>query len=597
MNLTPVWDLDVFFEGGSASPQFEAFFNALSEKAKELETALEEWEVRSDEEDEEALSGILSSLADLSSKSGQAGAFIECLMAQNMKDKQASAWDSRYMALSASFADIHTKLEQKLKNMDTAYFENMIRKDHFKELAFVLDEIRKNADERLNEREEMLISSLSTDGYHAWGQLYDKVVSSIEIPVTINGEHSVLSVGQAANLFAHPDRAVRKHVFEQWEKAWKKEEDILAHALNSMAGFRLNVYRSRGWDDVHHEPLKLNRMSKETLDSMWDAINDVKPKLVGVLQRKAELLGLEKLSFYDEGAPLQSGETEKIPYDEGAAFILKHFSRFGKELSSFTKTAFEDRWIEAEDRPGKRPGGFCTEFPESGQSRIFMTYSGTSDNVSTLAHELGHAFHSYAMRDVHPLNRDYAMNVAETASTFAEMIVSDAAVNEASSDQERLSLLEGKVQSIVAFLMNIQARFLFETRFYEERKEGFVSAERLGELMLEAQKEAYGDAFEEYHPLFWASKLHFFITSVPFYNFPYTFGFLFSLGIYGRALESETGFEEKYIELLKDTGSMTVEELAAKHLQEDITSKDFWAKAIRSCEKDIDLFLQLTETK
>jgi oligoendopeptidase F len=224
-----------------------------------------------------------------------------------------------------------------------------------------------------------------------------------------------------------------------------------------------------------------------------------------------------------------------------------------------------------------------------------MTYSGTPSNVSTLAHELGHAFHSYAMRDIHPLNRSYAMNVAETASTFAEMVVADAAVKEAASEEEKLVLLEDKIQRSVALLMNIHARYLFETRFYDERKQGYVSAERLNELMVDAQKEAYGDALSDYNPTFWASKLHFYITGVPFYNFPYTFGYLFSLGIYANALKEPEGFEEKYIALLKDTGSMKVEDLAEKHLGVDLKTRDFWEEAVNACMEDVEEFMRLTD--
>jgi oligoendopeptidase F len=326
---------------------------------------------------------------------------------------------------------------------------------------------------------------------------------------------------------------------------------------------------------------------------MWKVISENKQQLVKYLDRKAEIIGVDKLCWYDIEAPIGDSNST-VTYQEGAQFILQQFEQFGPVLTDFTKMAFEQKWIEAEDRPGKAPGGFCTGFPESNQSRIFMTYSGTPSNISTLAHELGHAFHSYVMKDVHPLNCDYAMNVAETASTFAEMIVADAAVKQAKDKTERLALLEDKLQRSVALLMNIHARFLFETAFYEERKRGVVSAERLSELMVAAQKEAYCDSLNEYHPHFWASKLHFYITDVPFYNFPYTFGYLFSLGIYAKSLEEGKSFENQYIELLKDTGSMSVEDLAAKHLSVDLTKKEFWEKAVSIAVNDVDEFLQLT---
>src|SRR6185312_14491633 len=306
----------------------------------------------------------------------------------------------------------------------------------------------------------------------------------------------------------------------------------------------------------------------------------------------AKMLGTEKMNWYDMEAPV-TASTKKMPYQEGAEFILKHFGEFGPELESFSRNAFEKGWIEAEDRPNKRPGGFCTGMPMSEQSRIFMTYSGTMSNVATLAHELGHAFHSYALRPVHWMNRQYAMGVAETASTFAEMIVADAAVKAAETKEEKIALLEDKIQRSVAFFMNIHARFLFETRFYEERKNRIVSAARLNELMTEAQREAYGDALDTAHPHFWASKLHFYITGVPFYNFPYTFGYLFSLSIYAKALEEGEGFEQKYMALLRDTAIMSVEDLAMKHLGEDITKQEFWAKGVALCVKDVEEFLKI----
>lgn len=226
-----------------------------------------------------------------------------------------------------------------------------------------------------------------------------------------------------------------------------------------------------------------------------------------------------------------------------------------------------------------------------------MTYDGSASNVATLAHELGHAYHQAVMNDLPQMAQRYAMNVAETASTFAEMIVADAAVEQAETDEEKIQLLDDKLSRSVAFFMNIHSRFLFETRFYEERKRGIVSTSRLNELMEEAQKEAYCGALADYSPTFWASKLHFHITGVPFYNFPYTFGYLFSMGIYARARQEGEGFEEQYVNLLRDTGRMNVEDLAKKHLDVDLTAADFWQDAIDFLKQDVEMYLALTENK
>lgn len=584
------WDLDVFFKGGSESEEFKHYIKELEEKVLSFTNQIQSYQAQ----DSEGLDEVLTTFANVSYKMRQAGAFVSCLTAQNTKDDKAVEWRVKLNDLSAQFQTSLTVLDQKLTEFDDTVWNELLQNEPFREISFVLNERRQKMSEKLSVEQESLINSLGVDGYHGWGQFYDHIVKNIQISFKENGEEKLLSVGQASNKFSNSDREVRKRVFQDWEKAWGEQGDYLSTTLNHLAGFRLQVYKHRGWEDVLKEPLQYNRMQKKTLDAMWNTIVEYKKYLVQYLERKAQLLGLEKLNWYDLDAPIGASES-KVSYQEGAEFILQNFKEFGEQLTSFTQKAFEDRWIEAEDRPGKRPGGFCTGFPESDQSRIFMTFSGTTSNVSTLAHELGHAFHSYALREVHPLNKGYAMNVAETASTFAEMIVSDASVKHAKNEEEKLSLLEDKLQRAVALLMNIHARFLFETRFYEERKSGNVSYQRLNELMLEAQKEAYCDALGEYHPLFWASKLHFYITGVPFYNFPYTFGFLFSMGIYQRATEEGKGFEEKYIALLKDTGSMTVEDLAQKHLQADLTEKSFWENALKPIVKDVEEFLEMTK--
>lgn len=591
-----VWDLDVFFKGGSDSAEFKQHLQETRKHIDSFSNLIHNWEPSNSAEDADEISKIIELFQQTARKVRQAGAFVSCLQAQNTEDKKAKDLRGATTELSAGFQNALTVFDQKLASLDHGAWEQIIGDQNLNELSFVLSERREKASEKLSQEEETVINALAVDGYHGWGQMYDVIVGNIKIPCTENGEIKQLSVGQASNKFSSPDRKLRKEVFDNWEKSWNSQSDYLSKTLNHLAGFRLNVYKLRGWDDFLKEPLDLNRMKKETLETMWGVISRNKAPLVKYLERKAKLLGLEKLSWYDLDAPLSESET-KLSYQEGAEFILEQFAQFGEEMTSFSKKAFEEKWIEAEDRPGKAPGGFHTYFPEDSQSRIFMTYSGTPSNVSTLAHELGHGFHTYAMRDLHLLNRNYAMNVAETASTFAEMIVSDAAVKKAGSEEEKLALLEDKVQRSVALLMNIHARFLFETRFYEERKQGNVSAERLNDIMAAAQKEAYGDALDEYHPSFWASKLHFFITGVPFYNFPYTFGYLFSLGIYAQALKEGKGYEEKYIALLKDTASMTVEDLAMKHLNADLTKPEFWESAVQLCMDDVEEFLALTGDK
>lgn len=587
----PTWDLDSLFPGGSASQQFRDYLGQIRTEIKQLEDQFTTLEVEADTFST-MLTQFIMELEKTMFKLREAGAFVSCLSAQDVTDEGAKTLVAESGTLSASFNGVLTTFMQKLAEVPDEEWQAIIRHEALQEIGYVLSEYRNKARDLLAVEQEVLINDLAVDGYHAWNQMYNTIVGNMT--VEIEGEEKIesYSIGQASNLLTSSNRATRKQVFDQLNDAWKEQASLFAQTLNHLSGFRLQMYKHRKWENVLKEPLSINRMKQETLDAMWTAIANNKQPFVAYLNKKAELLNIDKLSFYDVDAPI-TDHVKKLSYTEGAKFIMDQFRSFSPKMADFAEQAFEKRWIEAEDRPGKRPGGFCTSFPDSKETRIFMTYSGTASNVATLAHELGHAYHQHVMNDVHGLNQRYAMNVAETASTFAEMIVADAAVEQAETAEEKKALLEDKVNRSVAFFMNIHARFIFELNFYKEREKGFVSPARLNELMVEAQKEAYQDALDEYDPYFWASKLHFHITGTPFYNFPYTFGYLFSLGIYARAKEQGESFEDDYIALLEDTGRMSVEELAMKHLQVDLTKPDFWEAAIELCIKDVEAFLKL----
>ncbi|MGE7622392.1 M3 family oligoendopeptidase [Viridibacillus sp. NPDC096237] len=587
-----VWDLESIFAGGSNSKELRVQLDEIPVELEILQKAVSSIIV----EDARSILDVLELMKEVYVNIGQIGSFISCLQAQDMTDKKASLLRGEISSLAASFAPIKLQFQQVLSGIEEKIWTALLATEELSQFKFTLNEWRDETKLKLSEQEENIISALKVDGYNAWGEMYDLLISDIKIPFIIDGEEKELSVGQANNLSSHPDAAVRQAAYEALEKTWTEKEEFFAKTLNHIAGFRLATYKKRGWDSVLQEPLQTNRMQPKTIDAMWGAIIDHKAPFAEYLKRKAELLNTSTIDWFNLDAPI-TASTETISYQEGAAFVIKNFGRFGKKLEAFATNAIENGWVEAENRPNKRPGGFCTGLPLTKESRIFMTYSGTMSNVATLAHELGHAFHSYALRPIHTLNTSYAMGVAETASTFAEMIVADAAVQEAKSEDEKIALLEDKIQRSVAFFMNIHARFLFETRFYEERESGIVPAQRLNEIMEEAQKEAYAGALNVAHPHFWVSKLHFYMTSVPFYNFPYTFGYLFSLSIYAKAKEEGSSFEDKYIALLQDTAVMSVEDLAMKHLGEDITEKTFWEKGIRICEQDVEQFLELTTQK
>lgn len=599
MTYSETWDLETIFAGGTASADLQKRMKQIQEDITLFEGQVLAWDVEQDKPAYQQFSNLLNLKETVTFGFRQCNNFVTCCYSANVTDKNAIQLAGTLAKLNSHYLSAWTMFIKKIGKISEREWQQLLRQEPFKAIAFVLNETREKAQALLSDAEETLINALNIDGIHAWGEHYGRIVNLIQFPFTeADGTLTYLSAGQAQNkMMDDPDSAVRQQMFASWEASWQQSAPLFADTLNHLAGARLADYKAHGIEDYLQEPLKYNRMSKETLDAMWGTITKNKPAFKPFFDRKAALLGKEKLAWQDITAPVIVGDAtpQEYSFDEAAAFIIEQFGKFGDKMSQFAKSAFEKSWIEAENRPGKRPGGYCTNFPESGESRIFMTFGGSPGNVSTLAHELGHAFHGHVLRELPALNRDYAMNVAETASTFAEMIVADATVKEATSIAEEINLLDNKIENATTMFFNIHARFMFESNFYEERKNGVLSEEQLCDLMETAQKESYLDMLSSYHPHFWASKLHFYKSGISFYNFPYTFGYLFSLGIYARSLEEGKGFEEKYIALLQDTAAMTTEELAMKHLGVDLTKPDFWQAGIDLVLEDVARFISITE--
>ncbi|SER32513.1 oligoendopeptidase, pepF/M3 family [Gracilibacillus ureilyticus] len=597
MNYNDTWDLDSIFPGGTTSEELQAKLQEVKHQIKEYDSLLN----NSDEEIKTAgaLKAILQNRESIDKGLGQASTFVNMWHDAFMNDEHATVVKGQILELYSDIQKLSNVFKKKLVVISDTEWVNLLNDGDIKEVAFALKEIREEGKRLLSDGEEELIAELNKDGLAAWSSIYDTIVSTMTIPYTDReGEISELSVGQAMNrMYADPDPEVREQLFKNWEEAWAKNGPVFADTLNHLTGYRITLQTKHQYKSHLEEPLEYNRMTEDSLNAMWSAVSNNKQPFIDFLNQKAKLLGMEKLAWQDVDAPLdlENVKSTEFTYNEACDFVIDNFTTFGPKLADFARHALENRWVEAEDRPNKRPGGYCTSLPELEESRIFMTFTGSTSDTSTLAHELGHAFHSHVMTDLPELNRNYAMNVAETASTFAETIIGSATLSNAKSELEKISLLNTKLENATAMFMNIHARFLFENAFYEERAGGIVPEKRLNQLMVEAQKTAYGDSLASYHPYFWSSKLHFFIDDVPFYNFPYTFGFLFSLGIYAKYLENPEGFEEKYIALLRDTGSMKVEELAKKHLDADITKEEFWVAGIQLMAKEANEFIRLSD--
>lgn len=593
-----VWDLDSLLphpeteEFQSIFAEFRGDLDWLAQKSDELPP------ISNVTGDISAWMNFLEVLADVEARAHDLESHIGCHAAAEAENKLFQKLEGRIATLQPALTKIRANVEFAIMAVGEDEFEAFLGSSpDLVKIGFYLRDRRANAKFRLPKDQELLAADLGVDGIHAWGRFYDRISGALKVAVMEKGEIVKKSPGQVQ--FDMPERPVRENNFYAADKAWASLADHCADALNHISGTRLTVYERLGVTDHLDSPLRYNRMTRETLNVMWQTIANRKAVLLDYFNAKAKLEGIDKLAWYDLMAPLTSreGKPAKLTYDTACETIIDTFNGFSPELGDFAKTALSEGWIEAENRGGKRQGGFCTGFPTTQQSRIFMTYTDSRDSMSTLAHELGHAYHSFVLREKPFFLRDYPMNLAETASTFAEAVLGEQQLAASDSADEQLQILDGMLGDSVAFLMNIHARFLFEDNFHRERPDGELDAGRFSELMLAAQKEAYLDGLAEdgWNPNFWISKLHFYISGWPFYNFPYTFGYLLSLGLYSVADDFGDEFPARYRDFLLATGSFETEEAVQSTLGYDLTQPDFWNKSLDVVERRVRQFVSIAD--
>ncbi|WP_237226945.1 M3 family oligoendopeptidase [Rubinisphaera sp. JC750] len=435
-------------------------------------------------------------------------------------------------------------------------------------------------------------ADINVDGLHAWGRLYDDLSSDVRIPVMEKGEVVEKSPGQVS--FDSADRSERENRFFAAGRAWQSIAEPCASALNHIVGSRLTIDRYAGQRHYLTVPMQQNRVTVKAVEAMWSAISEFKDVVASYLKAKQQLLGLDELRWYDLQAPLTQ-QGAKIEYEAGCQTILEAFSGFHPPMSQFAEQAFREGWIEAEDRPGKRQGGFCTDFPRSAQTRIFMTYHNTEDSLSTLAHELGHAYHSWQLKDRPHVAQRYPMTLAEMASTFAETVLAERRLLQTNDPRGQLERLDLMLNDAVAFLMNIHCRWLFDNDLHTRRAEGELPAEELSAMMVQAQKTAYHHTLADdgYNPTFWISKLHFYISDEPFYNFPYTFGYLLSQRLYLEAAQDMQSFPARYDAFLEKTADASAISAARDSFSFDLESEAFWTEAMQPIRERAEKFTQL----
>lgn len=443
------------------------------------------------------------------------------------------------------------------------------------------------ADTQLPIREEKLIAALSVNGIDAWSNQYDNIAGTATCEVQLASGTEKLGLAAAQGLLQNSDSTVRRAAWEGMQSTWRNHEESAASGLNAMIGWRFDVLRRRSHSrELHYldAPLFQNRISKDTLNALMEALREEIEVGRRGLRAQAKALRLSALHPADLAAPLPpelaGGKGTSVSFARAVEAIRDSFAEVHAEMGDFVSTMVSERWIEARVLPKKRPGAYCTSFIRSRSPRVFMTYQEGMRDVKTLAHELGHALHEWLMRDLPLQQRSYPMTLAETASNFGEMVVGDYLERSAASEADIATGLWQAIQDGSAYLINLPSRFDLEREMNERRSKGVMTPDDLRSMTESAWQSWYGDTLSEPDPMFWASKLHFHMSGLSFYNFPYSFGYLFSLGVYAQRERLGKDFYNAYRSLLRDTGRMTAEEVAERHLGVDLRTPGFWKQSI-----------------
>ena len=541
----------------------------------------------------EAWEQVLTQNEDLSRRLSHLSSYVGCLASSDARNEAYLKEESGLALQRAELAKVRVELLRAVKGVPDEAFVSLKSRAALAGAEHYLNRLREEARRAMATEKEILAADLGVNGIQAWGRLYDKIGSKLEFDMVYpDGRRLSLPMSQRRSLMDHPDRRIRKAAFDGGNVAWQTVEDVAAAALNAIGGTRLTLNRHRGVQHFFDIALFQASIGRKTLDAMLEAVlaNIELPRRI--LGFKARQMGQSGVAWFDLGAPLNLTNQEKLSWDRAQATVGQSFLRAYPALGDFfQQQVIGKNWVDWEPRPGKRPGGFCTSSTLIKESRIFMTYNDSLGDVLTLAHESGHAFHAYLMRDVRPYSRSYPMTLAETASTFGEQVLMNGLLaNPVVSAAQKAMMLDAEVSHGAIYLLDIPVRYEFEKAFYEERKGGELAVSRLKELMVETQRRLLGDALEAggEDPYFWASKLHFYITGITFYNFPYTFGFLLSRALYAMFKKEGAGFLRRYEEFLRLTGSDTAENVVRRTLGRDLEQPAFWDDAIRSLEEPLN---------
>ena len=583
--MNDVWNLDPIYTGFD-DPAFEADLSALKEKVAEFEALTR---VLADAEPAQALHRSIALEEQIQELVMKLAEYASLRQAANTRDPDAASQLGRIMSVYSGTAAPQAAFESWASKLPDL-LELAAADESLKDYTFLLEQMQKSSRYLLGGEAETVMAKMNLSGGSAWSDMQQYLTSTV--PVSYRGTSANLS--SIRNLAYDPDPQVRKDAYDAELACYDRIRDAVAYALNSIKLETISDCQLRGYNSPLERTLKHSQMEQATLDAMFSAIDEYLPKFWQYLKAKGKALGHENgLPWYDLFAPMGKSST-KFSAEDARNYLVEQFAAFNPEEADMIARAFDEAWIDFYPRDGKAGGAFCQGVECLGQSRILTNFDGMFTDVVTLAHELGHAYHNECIKDHRPLNRDYSMPVAETASTFNECVVMASAIAGAADKDEKIALIESQLQDATQIICDIYSRFRFEAKVFENREEKFMDADTLCGYMLEAQKQSYGDGLDHncLHPYMWVCKSHYY--GPTFYNFPYAFGGLFARRLYAQYASEGASFIPKYKKLLYTTTVATAED-TAKMAGIDLTDKNFWRAALQTIADQIDLFCELVK--
>jgi pepF/M3 family oligoendopeptidase len=594
----PRWNVSNIYPGLESS-EFESALQQLRDQIETLEKLFNDQVDKSGEQSIPELANLTGEIIDRLNSANELAftlsAYILAFVSTDSHNSLARRRFSEFEQVDVRLIKLETRLTGWLGTLSPILDEIINESKTAQEHAFILRNTAEQSKYLMSQEEEALAADLSLSGPGGWNRLQGTLTSQLVIDFELDGELKKLPLPALINLHSHPDETVRKRAYEAELESLSTLSEPLAACLNGIKGHVNTLNARRGREDALHQAIDGARIDRPTLEAMLEAMKNSFSNFRRFYQKKASRLGKEKLPWWDIYAPV-GASSKSYSFTEAREFILEHFAKFTPDLERFARRAFNEQWIDAEQREGKRGGAFCMWLPGVKESRVLSNFDGSLDQVSTIAHELGHAYHNHcafeAGKTIYQMVTP--MTLAETASIMCETIVMQAVLQEIEDPQEELAILDTMLIGDAQVIVDIYSRFLFEKEVFERRQKAELSTDEFCDIMESAQKVSYGDGLDEryLHKYMWTWKPHYYRSELSFYNFPYAFGLLFGTGLYAIFERRGADFIPEYKALLASTGEGMAADLAQK-FGIDLRQNKFWEDSLAVIARRIDRYCEL----